>query len=236
MQHHRVFLWTHGIECHSQNSSSEASFDIRMSCRPLSSDAGSGSSERTISRMVSGTAWPAHSVRSGVASASRYRCSRSARSSRSVLATASSTWVLALIWRPCSSQVYQVTPTPASSATSSRRSPGVRRREPGGMPKSPGLSRARRAFRNSPSSARRRSPARRRRSPRPPRPVLAVLVRSSFRTRPRPLPITKTAPVQLSGHHRHSGDDGGLELVMRREGNGGPRGGMVLGNRGPRPW
>ena len=30
--------------------------------------------------------------------------------------------------RPCSSQVYQVTPTPARVATSSRRSPGVRRR------------------------------------------------------------------------------------------------------------
>src|SRR6185437_3808423 len=75
----------------------------------------------------------------------------------SVLATASSTWVLALIWRPCSSQVYQVTPTPASSATSSRRSPGVRRLEPCGIPKSPGLSRARRAFRNLPSSARRGS-------------------------------------------------------------------------------
>jgi hypothetical protein len=28
--------------------------------------------------------------------------------------------------RPCSSQVYQVTPTPASVATSSRRRPGVR--------------------------------------------------------------------------------------------------------------
>ena len=91
MQHHRVFLCTHGIVCHSQNSSSEALFDISMSCRPLSSDAGSGSSESTISRMASGTAGAAHSVRSGVASASRYRCSRSARSSRSVLATASST-------------------------------------------------------------------------------------------------------------------------------------------------
>lgn len=36
--------------------------------------------------------------------------------------------------RPCSSQVYQVTPTPASCATSSRRRPGVRRRPRREMP------------------------------------------------------------------------------------------------------
>ncbi len=34
----------------------------------------------------------------------------------------------------CSSHVYQVVPTPARSATSSRRSPGVRRRTPSGSP------------------------------------------------------------------------------------------------------
>jgi hypothetical protein len=84
-------------------------------------------------------------------------CHRSARPRRKTRATASSTCVLALISRPCSSHVYQETPTPASSATSSRRSPGVRRRGPPGMPKSAGDSRARRARRKLPSSARRRS-------------------------------------------------------------------------------
>ena len=44
---------------------------------------------------------------------------------------------LALIGRPCSSHVYQLTPTPASKATSSRRRPGVRRRaECGSAPSS----------------------------------------------------------------------------------------------------
>src|SRR5580704_4261672 len=144
----------HGIVCHSQNSSSDALFDSRTSNRLLIRLAGSGSSEYTISRMVSGTVTRMHSVRSGVASASRYRCSRSARSRRRVPATASSTCVLALISRPCSSQVYQVMPTPASRATSSRRSPGVRRRGPGARPTSSGRTLARRALRNRPSSAR----------------------------------------------------------------------------------
>src|SRR5262249_3710037 len=67
----------------------------------------------------------------------------------------SSTCQLALIGRPCSSQVYQLTPTPASRAPSSRRSPGVRRRGPGGSPTSSGCGPARRALRKSPSSARR---------------------------------------------------------------------------------
>ncbi len=49
--------------------------------------------------------------------------------------------------RPCSSQVYQVSPTPASAATSSRRKPGVLRRPPPGKPTSSGDSRARRACR-----------------------------------------------------------------------------------------
>ena len=55
---------------------------------------------------------------------------------------------------PCSSHVYQVTPTPASCASSSRRSPGVRRRKPGGRPTSAGLILARRDRRNAASSAR----------------------------------------------------------------------------------
>lgn len=58
--------------------------------------------------------------------------------------------------RPCSSQVYQVTPTPESCATSSRRRPGVRRRKPGGIPTSAGVTRARRPRRKPASSGLRR--------------------------------------------------------------------------------
>src|SRR5690349_20971568 len=58
--------------------------------------------------------------------------------------------------RPCSSQVYQVTPTPESWATSSRRSPGVRRRRPGAIPTSAGVTRARLLRRKAASSGRRR--------------------------------------------------------------------------------
>src|ERR1700722_6216124 len=56
MQHHKAFLWMQGIECQSRNSSLCALFDTRMSNRPLIKIAGSGSSEGTISRMVSGPA------------------------------------------------------------------------------------------------------------------------------------------------------------------------------------
>ena len=57
---------------------------------------------------------------------------------------------------PCSSHVYQDTPTPANAATSSRLSPGVRRRPPlSGSPTSAGDSRARRERRNARSSSRR---------------------------------------------------------------------------------
>src|SRR3984885_949859 len=59
--------------------------------------------------------------------------------------------------RPCSSQVYQVTPTPASCASSSRRSPGVRRRPMGVRPTCCGAIRSRRSRRNAPSSRRRSS-------------------------------------------------------------------------------
>jgi hypothetical protein len=65
------------------------------------------------------------------------------------------TWALAVIDLPCSSHVYQVTPTPEIWATSSRRSPGVLRR-PGEArsPTSPGLSSPRRIRRNVANSAR----------------------------------------------------------------------------------
>ena len=55
---------------------------------------------------------------------------RSAGVRRSARDSASSTSSEARTSRPCSSHVYQVVPTPARWATSSRRSPGVRRRPP----------------------------------------------------------------------------------------------------------
>src|SRR4051794_36496022 len=57
--------------------------------------------------------------------------------------------------RPCSSHVYQDSPTPASCATSSRRSPGVRRRPLSSSPTLSGVTRARRSRRKSASSDRR---------------------------------------------------------------------------------
>ncbi len=56
--------------------------------------------------------------------------------------------------RPCSRKVYQVALIPASIASSSRRRPGVRRRDDPGSPTSTGLTRSRRARRNAPSSRR----------------------------------------------------------------------------------
>src|SRR3954452_14659512 len=57
--------------------------------------------------------------------------------------------------RPCSSHVYQDRPTPASWATSSRRSPGVRRRPLASRPALCGLTSPRRSLRKSASSERR---------------------------------------------------------------------------------
>jgi hypothetical protein len=54
-----------------------------------------------------------------------------------------------------SSQVYHVTPTSASSGTSSRRRPGVSRRLPRGMPALSGAAAARRTRKNARGSARR---------------------------------------------------------------------------------
>jgi nucleoside phosphorylase len=57
--------------------------------------------------------------------------------------------------RPCSSQVYQVAPMPANSASSSLRSPGVLRRAPGGNPTCCGTMRSRRVRKNWANSVRR---------------------------------------------------------------------------------
>jgi hypothetical protein len=90
--------------------------------------------------------------------ASSRRCRCWSSDSSSARASASMTWIEAEMSRPCSSQVYQVTPTPDSWAISSRRNPGVRRLPdalPSGRPTSAGASRARQARRNAPSSVRR---------------------------------------------------------------------------------
>ena len=58
-------------------------------------------------------------------------------------AIAASTCSETLMSLPCSSHVYQVTPTPASCAASSRRSPGVRRRPVAGSPACSGAMRSR---------------------------------------------------------------------------------------------
>ena len=80
------------------------------------------------------------------------RCSCSALPSRSARASASIVVADGLTVRPCSSRMYQSTPMPASSATSSRRRPGVRRRRPTGRPTAFGVSFSRRERRKSPSS------------------------------------------------------------------------------------
>src|SRR6266851_3391688 len=71
-------------------------------------------------------------------SASRNRCRRSLGVSLSACARLSRTCTEGCTSRPCSSQTYQEVPILASWAISSRRSPGVRRRKPGGNPTSPG--------------------------------------------------------------------------------------------------
>src|SRR5690606_2274638 len=74
--------------------------------------------------------------------------------------------------RPCSSHVYQVSDTPASIATSSRRSPGVRRRPAEGAPTIWGVLASWRARRISASAVLWSSP------PRRPQPRRASQVRS----------------------------------------------------------
>src|SRR5690606_29010582 len=95
----------------------------------------------TASRQLSGGA--------GRCCTSANRYSRSSGESWSVDEMRSSTDAETWMSRPCSSHVYQVTLTPASAATSSRRSPGVLRRSASGKPTSAGETRARQLLRNS---------------------------------------------------------------------------------------
>lgn len=105
-------------------------FVSTTSIRASSSTAGSDGRLSSSGRNDSGRAPPA------LTSASRdsdRRCPRPTSSTPKTRATASRTSSETEI-RPCSSHVYQATPTPASAATSSRRSPGARRRPVIGRP------------------------------------------------------------------------------------------------------
>src|ERR1700726_2952167 len=92
-----------------------------------------------------GSGWPA----------SRNRCRRSLDVSLSACARLSRTGAEGCTFRPCSSHTYQEVPIWASWATSSRRSPGVRRRKPGGNPTSLGDKLARRLRKKSARASRR---------------------------------------------------------------------------------
>src|SRR6266567_1497005 len=126
-----------------------------MSQRDVTTQAGYGSRASTSCCTAGSTVSTSLGAAGSGAPARVNRWERSCSSRRRVRATASRTWAEALIRRPCSSQVYQVTPTPESRATSSRRSPGVRRRYPGGSPTSSAVSRSLRVRRNDASSRRR---------------------------------------------------------------------------------
>lgn len=104
---------------------------------------------------------PSHTVTwvasGGVSPASTNRCRVSSGLHCRAFATPTSTASDGFTSRPCSSQVYQVTPTSASIATSSRRRPGVRRRPTRGNPRRCGSRLSRRARRKAPSCLRRSS-------------------------------------------------------------------------------
>lgn len=96
----------------------------------------------------------AHRLRAspGGKPASTKRCRASVGVHCSAFAMAAITALDGLTSRPCSSQVYQVTPTSASIATSSRRRPGVRRRPLRGKPRRCGSRLSRRARKTRPAA------------------------------------------------------------------------------------
>src|SRR6185437_13969218 len=145
----------------SPNSSPAGRLWARTSNRAEMAYAGAGSKPRTSASSAGPADAGARRWSSGPRAwssgsrASANRCSRSWASSRSASAIAVSTLAEGRAGRPCSSHVYQVKPTLASWATSSRRRPGTRRTPQSGSPTSAGRSRARRERRNAPSSRRR---------------------------------------------------------------------------------
>ncbi len=88
--------------------------------------------------------------------------------------------------RPCSSHVYQLVPMFASTATSSRRGPGTRRRGPFASPTSQGRTRSRRDRRNRPSSL-----------------VLSCAMLPILRPLPRPHPGGATTTMTTPSHSGH---------------------------------
>ncbi|KDN85445.1 hypothetical protein KCH_26760 [Kitasatospora cheerisanensis KCTC 2395] len=154
---HMMLRSSSGIVSKSPASQVYARLYARMSNRLLITTAGNGSSWSTMARIDPETVGHSATGVGSSAPASVNRCDRSLRSSSRALATASSTWADTWMSRPCSSHVYQVTPTAARPATSSRRNPGVRRRPTAGRPTCSGEMRSRRLRKNVASSRRRSS-------------------------------------------------------------------------------
>ena len=136
-----------------------ARFQARRSRRRPATCAGNGSQlSRTRPRRGDSDA-EAGSATGGACPARRKRWARSAGTSWGAGEIPARTWGETRMSRPCSSQVYQVRPTPARSATSSRRRPGVRRRWPLWSPTVAGEMRALRLLRKPLSSGRASGPA-----------------------------------------------------------------------------
>ncbi|CAM5269497.1 hypothetical protein SVIOM342S_00691 [Streptomyces violaceorubidus] len=126
-----------------------------MSYRLFCTQAGYGSNCSSRARTAGVMAGHTLAGVGSTAPASWKRWARSVGSSSRARARASRTCTETWMSRACSSQVYQVTPTAESWATSSRRSPGVRRRRPRGSPTCSGAMRSRRLRRKAASSCRR---------------------------------------------------------------------------------
>src|SRR6266480_1481934 len=123
-----------------------------MSSRPLRTNAAVPAMESSTRCTLAGICALARrrGVRLGFAARARLnRCSRSASDSCRARATASRTSSETPLMWPFSSRMYQSVLTPAITATSSRRSPGTRRRPPAGSPTCSGVSLARRVARKS---------------------------------------------------------------------------------------
>ena len=104
-----------------------------------------------------GVGRPAMTVRRRAVPGEENKSTRSASPRHRAVARASTTAREGCTGRACSSEVYQAVLTPARSATSSRRSPGVRLRRRAGSPTCSGCRRERLLRRNAASSARRGS-------------------------------------------------------------------------------
>lgn len=113
----------------SPNSEESPRFQASTSNRRFVTNAGLGSRCSSRTRYPSGTlSTTGRAPPGGTSSARTNKCARSRSFNPSAVASPDSTCRETRIGRPCSSHVYQEVLTPAIAATSSRRSPGVRRR------------------------------------------------------------------------------------------------------------